>query len=119
MNQPFPQVADVGAVIPSMDARKDALKTLGVGALLVAVSLGIVAAAAVMGWKSSMISGTALLLGWTYLGFGIGEFVFARRFRVVSMLLAVIFGVAGMAFTFAAIHWLGFSLSKSPAMGGF
>lgn len=88
--------------------RAQAAKTLVGGLVAVGVSLGLVVLAAALGWQNVQLSGTLLLIGWVYLGFGVGEFLFAGRFRVVSMLLAVLFGFGGMLVSFAAIHRLGF-----------
>lgn len=88
--------------------RAEAAKTLLGGLIAVGVSLGLVVLASALGWQNVQLSGTLLLIGWVYLGFGVGEFLFAGRFRVVSMLLAVLFGLGGMLVSFAAIHRLGF-----------
>jgi len=88
--------------------RAQAAKTVVGGLVAVGVSLGLVVLASALGWQNVQLSGTLLLLGWVYLGFGVGELVFAGRFRVVSMLLAVLFGFGGMLVSFGAIHRLGF-----------
>jgi hypothetical protein len=95
------------------DPRRAGLTSMVVGAGAVGVSLGIVALAAAMGWSSVMLSGGALLVGWIIFGFGLGEFLFVGRFRIVIMLLALIIGIAGMGVSFWVLEQLGFPLSRA------
>ena len=100
--------ASVSTVV---DARRAGVRSMLWGAVAVAATLGLVALGSALGWANVMVSGTALLLGWIVLGFGVGETLFAGRFRVATMLLALVIGIAGMAFSFWAIRALGFTLA--------
>ncbi|MEM6996246.1 MAG: hypothetical protein AAF721_37410 [Myxococcota bacterium] len=78
--------------------------------MAVLVSLGLVVVAAALGWHDVMLSGPLLLLGWIIFGFGAGEAVMGDRLRIVRMLLALMVGIFGMAFSFWLIRALGFSI---------
>lgn len=80
------------------------------GAIGVGITLALVMVASALGWKSVMFSGTLLLISWVSIGFGVGEFAFNGRFRVLVMLLAVIIGLIGMAASFIAMAKLGFDV---------
>ncbi len=91
-------------------ARRHGLLTTVAGLAIEAVVLGIVAISAAVGASNTMVAGTALLVGWIVTGFGMGESLFGNRLRLVTMLLALLVGIAGLVFSFWAIHQLGYDL---------
>lgn len=94
------------------EARRHGRRTVVVGLAIVALTIGSVAVAAAMDAKSTMVSGTAFILGWIITGFGLGESMLGNRLGLVRMLLALLVGIAGVIFNFWAIHAMGFDLRR-------
>jgi hypothetical protein len=91
-------------------ARRHGRRTILVGLGVEAVTLGVVAVSALVEAKDSMVAGTAFLLGWIVTGFGVGESLFGKHLRLVTMLLALLIGIAGIVFNFWVIRQLGYDL---------
>ena len=89
-------------------ARRHGRLAIGAGLAVEVVTLGIIAIASGLGSNTVMVSGAGFLLGWIIVGFGIGEVLFANKLRVVTMLLALMIGIAGVAFNFWAMAQLGY-----------
>ena len=89
-------------------ARRHGRRTILAGLGLEAVTLGIVAISSAVGAGSTVVFGTAYLLGWIVTGFGVGESLLGNRMRLVTMLLALLIGIAGVTFNFWAIRQLGY-----------
>ena len=102
--------SSVSAPAPQPSPRRAGLQSMGIGLLMVGISLGAVAIGAAVGWTSVEISGAAFLLGWIVFGFGVGETLFAGKLRIVTMLLALFIGIAGIFASFWVIGQLGFTL---------
>ena len=78
---------------------------------MVGVCLGLVLVAAAAGWSNVMFSGTLLIVGWAYFGFGVCESLFGAKLRLVRLLLTVFFMIFGVGFSFWFINLLGFRLN--------
>ena len=89
-------------------ARRHGLISIGVGLGVVALTLGVVAIASASGSSTVAVSGVGFLLGWIVAGFGVGEVLFAGKLRIVTMLLALLIGIAGVGFNFWVMAQLGF-----------
>jgi hypothetical protein len=90
--------------------RSEGAKAMIGGALGVGVTLVLAIVTSAFQWNAAMFSGTLLLISWVSIGFGLGEFLFNGRFRVLVLLLAVVFGLVGMFLSLMALGSLGFNL---------
>lgn len=91
-------------------ARRHGGFTILIGLAMEAVTIGVVAISAAIEAKNSAVAGTLFILGWIVTGFGVGESLFGKRLRLVTMLLALLLGIAGVVFNFWVIRQLGYEL---------
>lgn len=105
--------APSAAVPEPAEARRRGLRSIAIGLGVVAITNLIVVIASATGARSVALPGAGFLLGGIIAGFGLGDVLFAGRLRIVTMLLALLVGIAGIVFNFWMMKELGFRVTAS------